>query len=81
MPERSAVIVSVRDFGPGLPKEELRSIFDPYHNGRMTPAGARGIMMGLTICRQIVEAMDGSVVASSPEGGGLEVSFSLPLAA
>jgi signal transduction histidine kinase len=76
---RHEVIVSVRDRGSGLSESRLRTIFQPYYRDPSVPAGTRGVGLGLTLCQRAVRAMGGRIWARNADGGGLEVSFSLPL--
>jgi signal transduction histidine kinase len=75
------VNVSVRDFGPRVEANELMLIFEPYYRGKSLPSGSRGLGLGLTLAKQIIESMGGRMAARSPEGGGLEVGFTLHRAA
>ncbi len=77
-----AVSVTVRDYGPGVPAAELERIFSRFHRVR-TAANATvpGAGLGLAICRALVEHHGGRIEASAPAGGGLAVTFTLPLAA
>jgi signal transduction histidine kinase len=72
------VEVSVRDYGPGAPEDELDRIFERFYraNGGDEPTRP-GLGLGLTVCRRLVEALDGRIRASNAEGGGLEVTFAL----
>jgi signal transduction histidine kinase len=73
---RSA-FVSVSDQGPGMNEAELARVFDKFVRGRTsTPAGTG---LGLYICKQIVTAHGGEITATSTEGRGATVSFTLPL--
>ncbi|MFC0410919.1 sensor histidine kinase [Roseomonas elaeocarpi] len=65
----------VEDRGPGLSGDALRHLFDPFYT---TKPGGTGI--GLSICRSIVEACDGSLRAEAREGGGAVFTVVLPLA-
>lgn len=59
----------VDDSGPGVPPEAAATIFNPFNTGKAGREGA-GAGLGLAICRQIVEAMDGTIeVETSPAGG------------
>ena len=61
----TAVDVSVRDTGPGLPPHILDRLFSPFVTTK-----ARGLGIGLTIVRSIVDAHGGTIVAcNNPEGG------------
>lgn len=68
-------IAEVRDTGPGLPRETLQRIFEPFFTTKPT-----GMGMGLPICRSIIEAHGGTLVAVPNENGhGLSFRFTLPL--
>lgn len=71
--------LTVRDFGPGVPEEHLKSIFRPFF--RVDASRGRkygGIGLGLTLVREASEALGGSVEAQNTRPG-LEVSVLLPL--
>lgn len=62
----SIVIVNVEDEGPGIPEENLENIFERFYTSR-PEAAAFGTHsgLGLNICRQIVEAHGGSILAEN----------------
>jgi len=64
------MVVSVEDFGPGLPEGDLERIFKKFHKG----AG-----LGLAICRAIVELHKGRIWAERLPGVGTAFRFTLPL--
>jgi signal transduction histidine kinase len=68
----------VADTGPGVPADRLDSIFEPFHQ---TETGIRrgGAGLGLAVCRQIIERMDGTVEARPKPGGGALFVFQVPL--
>jgi signal transduction histidine kinase len=69
-------VVSVTDTGIGIPKHELRSIFEQF---RQLDAGdRRGLGLGLYISLLIVEAHGGRIWADSEVGAGTTISFTLP---
>ena len=73
----NAVSVSFHDDGPGIAKEYLSSIFDPFYT---TKRPGRGTGLGLSICKSVMKEHSGSVeAANSPEGGAV-FTVSLPMA-
>ncbi len=75
-----AVMVRVRDRGPGVPPDEIGLIFDSFYRSSTTSGKAPGKGLGLTVCKRLVEAQGGKIWARHRRQGGLEVGFSLPLA-
>ena len=74
------VSISVQDYGKGLPQEDLKQLFYGLKEERMQGGdGARGLGLGMTICKTIVEAHDGKIFAENIEGKGLKVTFQLPV--
>ncbi|MFJ7725864.1 cell wall metabolism sensor histidine kinase WalK [Neobacillus sp. NPDC097160] len=73
------IIVSVSDQGVGIPKENIGKIFDRFY--RVDKARARklgGTGLGLAIAKEMVNAHGGAIWATSEEGKGTKISFSLP---
>jgi len=70
-------VVSVIDTGIGIPKHELTSIFEQFH--QLDAGDRRGLGLGLYISLWIVEAHGGRIWADSEAGAGTTVSFTLPL--
>jgi signal transduction histidine kinase len=76
----AAALVSVRDFGPGVPSEALTRIFDPFYrvdSDRNRASG--GLGLGLAIARRSVELHKGKLSAQNANPG-LLVTIQLPLA-
>ena len=71
------VVVSVEDFGPGLPEEEIEKLFAKFHRVAAEGSSA-GMGLGLAICRAIVRLHGGRIWAERVPGGGLAFRFSLP---
>jgi two-component system, NtrC family, sensor kinase len=69
--------VSIEDEGPGIPAADLPYIFDPFFTTK--PVG-EGTGIGLSICHQIVTALNGSITAEQGERGARFV-LELPIAA
>ncbi len=70
------LVVSVEDFGPGLPDEELERVFAKFERGAVEGAGG-GMGLGLSICRAIVALHGGRAWAERVPGGGTAFRFSL----
>ena len=68
------LVVSVEDFGPGLPEGELQHLFEKFRHGRHG-----GVGLGLAICRAIVALHGGRIWAERLPGVGTAFRFSLPL--
>ena len=67
------VSVSVSDCGPGIPPADLDTIFDAFWTTK-----AKGMGIGLAICRSIVAAHMGELAAANIEGGGACFRLALP---
>ena len=67
------VLVFVRDHGVGLDQDTADKIFDPFFTTK-----AKGMGMGLAICRSIIEAHGGRLWASPAEPHGALFQFTLP---
>ena len=78
--DEDAVVVSVSDRGIGVADEDLAMIFEPFfRTKRSREGGISGVGMGLALCRRIINAHRGQIEATSRQGGGLEVRFSIPI--
>jgi signal transduction histidine kinase len=73
------VTIDVEDSGPGLRPEDLSRLFDRFWQA--DTADRRGIGLGLSIARALVEAHGGRIWVESRPGLGSTFSFTLPLAA
>ena len=74
-----SLTLRISDHGPGVPKEELEAIFEPFHRSGERPSGGSGL--GLTIARGFVEANGGRLRAQSLPGQGTSFVFHLPVPA
>ena len=68
------VVVEVRDTGAGIAPKDLSRVFDAFFTTK--PVG-QGTGLGLAICRNIVQAMGGSIAVESELGAGTTVRISL----
>ncbi|MFQ5461964.1 MAG: PAS domain S-box protein [Phycisphaerae bacterium] len=76
---QGCVVVSVIDQGPGIPEDELTTVFDKFVQSSRTRTGAGGTGLGLAICRRIVAAHNGRIWAENNTGPGARLSFELPM--
>ena len=74
--DHAAVIIELRDRGPGVPPGEEERIFEKFYRGKSE--NVRGAGLGLPICRAIIEAHRGTIRAVAREGGGTTFRISLP---
>src|SRR2546421_12750725 len=77
----SQVCINVKDAGPGIPPDELSSLFGQFARLKRDISGSvRGSGLGLYISRQLVEAMEGQIWAESTgiPGQGSCFCFTLP---
>jgi two-component system sensor histidine kinase KdpD len=73
------VSLVVEDGGPGVPADELPRIFERFHRvERPSDGPRRGLGLGLTVVRGLVDAMGGRVMAAPSPLGGLAVTVVLP---
>lgn len=76
-----AVCIAIRDHGRGIPSEELVSVFDPFfRGGEALGSQVKGMGLGLTLVKRIVEAHAGSVEVESKPGSGTIFSLMIPAA-
>lgn len=68
------VLITIRDNGPGISKEDMKKIFDPLFS---TKPGKTGL--GLTMCREILDELGGSITVESFSGRGAAFTVELPL--
>ena len=66
--------LSVSDHGPGIPRDKLNEVFEPFFTSE-----AEGMGMGLSIARTIIEAHHGAISARNPVHGGAAFRIKLPI--
>jgi len=82
-PQSETVDLIVRDFGCGIPPEKLPHIFDSFFTTKSGPdsSGKGGTGLGLSMCREIIEAHHGRIRVDSTVGKGTAFTLKLPTAA
>ena len=75
--EGSFVVIRIRDYGPGIPDDELPLVKKKFFKGS---SKARGSGIGLAVCDEIIEMHGGSLDLSNAPGGGTLVVVQLPVA-
>ena len=68
-------VVRVRDYGPGIPEEELPFVKQKFYKGS---SKARGSGIGLAVCDEIIGLHGGTFTIGNAEGGGAIVTIRLP---
>jgi signal transduction histidine kinase len=80
--EPGMAVIKVADQGPGLPEDQLESVFEPFvrlEGSRNRDTG--GVGLGLAIARTIIQAHGGTITLRNLPEGGLEAVVSLPAVA
>jgi C4-dicarboxylate-specific signal transduction histidine kinase len=70
----NGALVAVRDSGPGLDLKSADRLFEAFYTTKV-----RGVGIGLTVCRSIIEAHGGRMWAGANEPRGASFQFTLPL--
>ena len=71
--------VTVEDEGPGIPADNLESIFERFYTERPGDTFGRNSGLGLSIARQIIEGAGGRIYAENRESGGARLIVELPV--
>ena len=74
--ENDQVVVRIRDFGPGIPEDELGLVKKKFYKGS---SKARGTGIGLAVCEEIMQLHNGSLTLENAPGGGTLVTIALPV--
>lgn len=73
--EDNNVVVRIRDFGPGIPEDELGLVKKKFYKGS---SKARGTGIGLAVCEEIMQLHGGTLTLENAQGGGTLVTIALP---
>lgn len=80
--KKNKLFVSVKDTGIGIPKEDLKQIWDRFYKSDLSRGrDKKGTGLGLSIVKEIISCHGEHINVISTEGVGSEFIFSLPLAA
>lgn len=77
--EQNEVIIGVRDTGPGIPPDELETIFERFRQAGDASMRQRGTGLGLAICKELVEVHQGKIWVESQLNVGSDFKISLPV--
>ena len=75
--DEGRIIITVRDYGPGIPEAELPFVKQKFYKGS---SKARGSGIGLAVCDEIIRLHGGTFDIGNAEGGGCLVTITLPRA-
>ena len=76
--DEDQVVITIRDYGPGIPAEELPHGKYKFYKGS---SKARGSGIGLAVCDEIITRHEGTLDIDNAEGGGCIVTIHLPIRA
>ena len=76
--DEDQVVITIRDYGPGIPAEELPHVKYKFDKGS---SKARGSGIGLAVCDEIITRHEGTLDIDNAEGGGCIVTIHLPIRA
>ncbi len=74
--ENESVVVRIRDYGPGIPEDEIPLVTKKFYKGS---SKARGTGIGLAVCEEIVQMHGGLLTLENAQGGGTLVTVILPI--
>ena len=73
--EGDQVVITIRDYGPGIPPAELPHVKYKFYKGSST---ARGSGIGLAVCEEIITRHNGTLTLENAQEGGCLVTIRLP---
>lgn len=68
------VVIEVKDTGPGIDEDDISKIFTPFFTKK-----DKGVGIGLTLCRWVIEAHDGKIEVRSRKGCGTKMIITIPV--
>jgi signal transduction histidine kinase len=80
LPEKTSILVNVRDEGPGISETDQRKLFQKFTRLSARPTGGESSTgLGLAIVKKLAEAMSGSIHCHSSLGSGSTFALRLPV--
>jgi PAS domain S-box-containing protein len=76
---KSILSCSVKDNGIGISPENIDDIFDPLFRENRTDLHAKGMGLGLDICKKIIKSLNGEITVESELGKGSKFKFEIPV--
>ena len=74
-----SLVLTVRDHGPGIPRERAAAIFEPFDRGGRDPSDpVPGVGLGLALARGLARDLGGELTLESPADGGARFRLELP---
>ena len=74
-----SVVLTVRDHGPGIAREQAAAIFEPFARGGRDPSDpVPGVGLGLALARGLARDLGGELTLESPADGGARFRLELP---
>ena len=70
------VFIRIRDYGPGIPEDELERVKMKFYKGS---SKERGSGIGLAVCDEIIKYHGGELTLSNAQGGGTMVTIRIPV--
>jgi len=70
-------VITIRDFGPGVPEDELEHLKMKFYKG--SNSKERGSGIGLAVCEEIIKYHGGRLELTNAESGGFVVTIILPM--
>ena len=71
--------LTVADTGEGIPAEDIARLFIPFERLGAEKTGTEGTGLGLSVCKQLIESMQGTIEIESEVGRGSSFTIALPL--
>ncbi len=76
---RVSLQVSITDTGIGMEPKQLERLFERYYRAGLRESAYTGTGLGLVVCKQLIELMEGQIEVNSVAGQGSVFSFTLPV--